>query len=309
MRRSLDAKMAHARLVQMRNLKMGSMQRIVTAAVCGRLIAVLGSGGFAQEPQNPSPMVEHTREHPRLEKSTPEGNRTELSKGIVLFVPTDAKSRGSVPLLVHFHGGHWLPELAAAKSGVACLSIQIGSGSGAYAKRFKEADSFEKLLASANAATPQELGLATVTAWSAGCGAVREILRHPANDKLIDRVILLDGIHTSYTTGKPGPLESKIDTAKLDSFTRFAREAIAGRENLLITHTEIFPGTFASTTETADWLLREVKVERTAVLQWGPMKTQQLSEAKAGSFAVQGFAGNSAPDHVDLLHALPDFLK
>jgi hypothetical protein len=38
------------------------------------------------------------------------------------------------------------------------------------------------------------------------------------------------------------------------------------------------------------------------------MKTQILSEAKAGGLLVAGFAGNSAPDHVDQLHSLPEFL-
>lgn len=38
------------------------------------------------------------------------------------------------------------------------------------------------------------------------------------------------------------------------------------------------------------------------------MKTQILSEAKRGGLLVVGFAGNSAPDHVDQLHSLPEFL-
>lgn len=283
------------------------LTRIVLVSCMGFLLI---PASLAQDSQNPSPMVEHTREHPRLKKSRPAGERTKLGEGMVLFVPSDGKKkRGKLPLLVHFHGGHWLPEIAAAKNGFACLSIQVGSGSGKYAQMFEGAESFGKLLTTANAATKQDLGPATLTAWSAGCGAIRAILRHPQNDTLIERVILLDGIHTSYPTGKPGPLESEIDTAKLEPFVRFGREAIGGRKKLLIAHTEIFPGTFASTTETADWLLRELGVKRTAVLRWGPMKTQQLSEARKGSFVVQGFAGNSAPDHVDLLHGLPDFLK
>ncbi len=39
------------------------------------------------------------------------------------------------------------------------------------------------------------------------------------------------------------------------------------------------------------------------------MGTQQLSEAKKGKFLLRGFAGNSAPDHVDQLHSLPDYLR
>jgi hypothetical protein len=77
---------------------------------------------------------------------------------------------------------------------------------------------------------------------------------------------------------------------------------------MLVTHSEIFPGTFASTTETADYLLQKLELKRQAVLKWGPMQTQQLSETIKGGLHVAGFAGNSAPDHVDLLHALPEFL-
>ena len=76
-----------------------------------------------------------------------------------------------------------------------------------------------------------------------------------------------------------------------------------------MTHSEIFPGTFASTTETADYLLKQLELTRRPVLKWGPMGLQQLSEARAGRFLLIGYAGNSAPDHVDQLHSLPVYLK
>lgn len=44
-------------------------------------------------------------------------------------------------------------------------------------------------------------------------------------------------------------------------------------------------------------------------MKWGPMQTQQLSEVRAAKLLLIGFAGNSAPDHVDQLHSLPDYLK
>ena len=78
---------------------------------------------------------------------------------------------------------------------------------------------------------------------------------------------------------------------------------------MLVTHSEIFPGTFASTTETADYMLRALGVRRTAVLKWGPRGMQQLGEAAAGGFLLLGFAGNTAPDHVDHLHAMPELLQ
>ena len=42
--------------------------------------------GLAQQPQNPSPLVEHTRAHPRLAEETPPGRREPLEVG-TLFLP------------------------------------------------------------------------------------------------------------------------------------------------------------------------------------------------------------------------------
>ncbi len=265
---------------------------------------VLSLPVHAAEPQNPSPMVEHTRAHPRLKEEHPAGKREKLEAG-TLFIPQATVGQKDAPLLIFMHGGTWIPEIAAAKHNMAALVIQRGDG---YKALFEKEGAFEALLATAADKAGMSWAQITVGGWSAGCRGIRAMLRHESAVKRIDRVLMIDGIHTSYTDGKPGPLESKIDADVLDSIAAFSREAIADRKAMLITHSEIFPGTYASTTETADWLLREVGVKRCPVLEWGPMKTQQLSEAKEGSFQLIGLAGNSAPDHVDQLHALSDWL-
>ena len=146
----------------------------------------------------------------------------------------------------------------------------------------------------------------TLGGWSAGCQTVREILKTPRYYDLVPRIVLVDGIHTGYVGGKPGPQESQIETENLSIFVRYARDAVAGKKQMIVTHSEIFPGTFASTTETADYLLGQLNLKRRATAKWGPMQTQQLSEVRAGKFLLIGYAGNSAPDHVDQLHSLPD---
>jgi hypothetical protein len=273
------------------------------------LAVVLAAAATAPPDQNPSPMVEHTREHPRLKEERPEGRREKLDVG-TLFLPAGLKTEGKVPLAVHFHGAPWLVEVAAARHGKsAVLSVQMGAGSGVYARAFADPQRFAKLLKEAEDRTGVTFEPVTLSAWSAGYGAVREILKVPESYDRVRCVLLLDGLHTGYVGGKPGPRESKLETDGLEVFVKFAREAVEGKKQMILTHTEIFPGTFASTTETADHLLKELGLRRTAVLKWGPMGTQQLSEAKKGKFLLCGFAGNSAPDHVDQLHALPDFLK
>lgn len=264
----------------------------------------------AEVPQNPSPMVEHTRAHTRLVESRPEGRRHELTPGR-LFVPAKVTPQGgTVPLLVFFHGGSWIPEVAAEKAGMAVLHEQWQARSGwTYGSLFKKSERFGQWVREAEAAAALQFGPVYLGGWSAGCQAVREILRHPENVAWVEGVYFIDGVHSSYAEGKPGPLESRLDTGNLEPILHFAKLAVEGRKQCLLVHGEIFPGTFASTTETADWLLRELQVKRKPVLAWGPMGTQQLSEVKAGRFVVMGFAGNSAPDHVDLLHALPAWLE
>src|SRR5690349_19884777 len=99
----------------------------ITAA-CSRAIArsaaLLAFAAFAQQSQNPSPMVEHTRPHPRLAEEHPAGRREKLELGM-LYLPW----RAPPVLLLFFHGGTWLPEVAAARNRVAVVAIQAGSGS------------------------------------------------------------------------------------------------------------------------------------------------------------------------------------
>jgi hypothetical protein len=259
--------------------------------------------------QNPSPMVEHARAHPRLKEAHPEGRREKLAVG-TLFLPEKLRLEGSVPLLVHFHGGTWLPEVAAAGDGrFAVITVQLGSGSGVYARAFADPETFGRLLREAETRAGVRFGPVGLSSWSAGYGAVRAILRVPAWYERIGFVLLIDGLHAGYESGRPGPRESVLVAHNLDVFLKFARDAAAGKKQMVITHSEIFPGTYASTTETADYLLAQLGLERQAVVKWGPVRMQQLSEAGQGLLRVVGYAGNSAPDHVDQLHALPDFLK
>ena len=261
-----------------------------------------------QQAQNPSPMVEHTRAHRRLVQQTPAGRREKLDVG-TLFVPAGLRLGKHTPILFFFHGGSWLPEVAAARNHVAVVTVQAGAGSATYAQLFHDPQRFVVLLREAESKAGARFGRVVLGGWSAGCGAIREILKSPESYRRVDAVLLIDGMHTGYAEGKPGPLESKIDTDNLQIWLKLGRDAMALHKRVMVTHSEIFPGTFASTTETADYVVAQLGLQRRTVLKWGPMGLQQLSEARAGRFLLIGYAGNSAPDHVDQLHSLPVFLK
>ena len=258
--------------------------------------------------QNPSPMVESTREHARVKQRELAGKVLQVEGAQVLVTPAAAAAGGG-DLVIHFHGASWLPMQEAESSNLPLVvaSVNIGAGSRRYSMAFEDPAAFAALRARIVAVSPP-VRRTFLTAFSAGYGAIREILRQQAD--AIDGVLLLDGLHASYIPdAKPVAEGGVVDTRGLAVFVEYGRRAVAGDKRFVVTHSEIFPGTFASTTETADHILRELGMKRTPVMKWGPLGMQQLSEASSGRFVMLGFAGNTAPDHVDHLHAYATFLQ
>ena len=270
-------------------------------------------------PQNPSPMAERTRAHERLVPKELSGSVRSLvgpnGKPVEIWIPP--RSGDVVDLVVHFLGAAWLPEQAVAQLGHPSVAVvvNLGAGSGVYDRAFSDPAAFDTLLAgvagevSAATGRTARIGRVTLVGFSAGHGAVRAILRDRRHFARVDAVLLLDGMHTSYVPeGQVLDKGGMLDTTNLVAFADYARAAVRSEKRFIITHSEIFPGTFASTTETADWLLQALGLRRTPVLRWGPRGMQQLSEVREGNFEVLGFAGNTAPDHIDQLHAMPELL-
>ncbi len=269
-----------------------------------------------QAAQNPSPMTDTTRPHPRIAKVEVPGRRSELAalKGAVLFAGPKVKPDKAIPLIIHFHGVSWLMEYHIAKhfSKAALITVNLGSGSRVYGNPFVEPAVFQNLIDEAGRVLGAKKAWSSITlvGFSAGYGAIRAILRHERNFRLVNNVLLLDGIHASYVPeGKRLADGGVIKEDDLDSYVKFAREAVVGNKKFLISHSEIFPGTYASTTECVDYLLSTLGLKRTAKLKNGPVGMQQLSEVNLRGFHVRGYAGNSGEDHGDQLQAMPEWLK
>ncbi len=299
-------------------------------ALVGLLLGAAATAAGAQQPvpppaaQNPSPMVEHTRAHRRLQPVQPPGTERSfagpLGKPVVVFIPAGmrAAGAGALRLVVEFLGAPYVTEQAVSRLGGRTIAavVNLGAGSGVYAQTFAAPEVFDSLLAGIRREAGAVLGRPvsfhelTLVGFSAGHGAVRSILSDPRHLGRISSVLLLDGLHTGYLPPRTVMADGgTLDTTNLAVFVAFARAAEAGRKRFLVTHSEIFPGTFASTTETTDYLVGALGLERTPVLRWGPLGMQQLSEVKQGRFELLGFAGNAAPDHIDQFQSMPDMLR
>lgn len=273
--------------------------------------------------QNPSPMTDHTRAHERIQQQKYPGIEFKifdvLVKPVEGFIPQKRQSAGKFALLLHFHGASFVVQHAAAqyKGALVAVTINLGSGSSVYGQAFEDSTRFPILLAALSDSLKQKLAQPVVvekiylSGFSAGYGAIRKIISTPGNFDRVDAILLLDGIHASYIPERRVLAEGgQIDSNGVAAFIRFANAAAKKNSNrkFLITHSEIFPGTFVSTTEATDFILETLGLKRRPVLKWGPLGMQQLSLARQNHFAILGFAGNAAPDHVDHFHGLFHFL-
>lgn len=288
--------------------------------LCFALVLMLGCSTpkrevASQVRQVPSPMQDHIREHARLKNEEPTGTKIVLgnilSKPVTAYLPPAAEGIQELDLLIHFHGAPFVAMQAVhnLKRPMALAVVQQGSGSSVYAVPFVDVAVYPRLLkAIQDKLGVDRIGKVYFSSFSAGYGAVRELLK--AHENRIDGIVLLDGLHTDYVPdATPLAQGGELNVEKMKGFLAFAQKAVKGDKKMLITHSEIFPGTYASTTETADWLIMELGLKRNPILEWGPMGMQQVSETQKGNFEVRAFVGNTAPDHVDHLHGLEAFLE
>lgn len=223
---------------------------------------------------------------------------------------TDLPLPANTPLWLHLHGATDTvePAFASLTTPGVLATLTLPGLSKVYADHFADPAVFDTLLrditetvrrASGQAAwTPGEL---TVSSFSAGFGGVRQLLRQPAAFDRIAVLVMADSIYCGYAGA---PAEHRVDPNLMEGFLRFARLATEGRKRLLVTHTQQVPEGYASTTETADYLLTHTGGERHwEEIIWTTGLTQ-TSRCRRGGFEVIGFQGAEAKDHLQHLRAL-----
>jgi hypothetical protein len=115
-------------------------------------------------------------------------------------------------------------------------------------------------------------------------------------------VVLLDGLHCGYQG-------QGVNALQIQAFTDFAKESAAGRKLMFVSHSSIIPPGYASTTETADFLIHEVGGTPKPAKGAGPLGLDLISRYSQGNFHVRGFSGNDKMDHCAQLGLYRDVLK
>ncbi|MBI3881124.1 MAG: hypothetical protein HY301_13815 [Verrucomicrobia bacterium] len=227
-----------------------------------------------------------------------------------LFIPTNWPPRdGRADLLVFFHGHPPLvcSDLARSGKSAALVVVNFNGLSAAYATPFKDTNLFGKILAEARAKLAERAGreLAPgrlgVASFSAGYGAVREILKQPRYFDSITDLVLLDSLYAGYAERDGLKV---VEPEHVQDFIRFARCAADGQARMVLTHSAQVPGGYASTTETADAILAALGLARKPADGVDASGMGRDSTADAGGFHLRAFKGTGAQDHMNhLRHA------
>jgi hypothetical protein len=233
----------------------------------------------------------------------------------VIDIPVDCRNaQGNYDVVVHFHGAPTTIQPIFAQSGVNAVFVlvNLGIGSGPYENAFSQDGSLAALLTDVDkqmqkycpAKSGGALGRVALSAWSAGYGAVYRVLGNKTDKNLVDSVLLSDGLHAGFLD----KYRQHINALQMEPFDAFAEKAVKGEKLFAITHTSI-KTTYASTTETAGFLIHERGLEKKTVSEQGPRPTMQLvSKADGGNFHVRGFAGGDTHAHCDHLYAMGETL-
>ena len=96
---------------------------------------------------------------------------------------------------------------------------------------------------------------------------------------------------------------------QIRAFTDFARASAAGKKLMFVSHSSIIPPGYASTTETAGFLIHELGGMPKASRGAGPLGLELISRYTQGNFHVRGFSGNDKLDHCAHLGLYRDVLK
>jgi hypothetical protein len=253
------------------------------------------------------------------------GALTQLDdKGVkfTLFVPKgwSAPANGDVPLTAHFHGAHWftIQEHTARGMKGPLLNFDLGLASEAYRVPFEDEKRFGRILR----AVEKELGkrgsndvrISTVdiSSFSAGYGAVRQLIQTPEYFALIRRIVLLDSIYARYKAGPRGRVVREPDPEHIEPWVPFARAAINGQKTFLVTYSEVPTPSYASSSETTSALLNVLGVPVQPV---SPGSTPASSDpdyplrrrADLGRLHAWGYAGTDQKAHLAHARHLGEF--
>ncbi len=252
-------------------------------------------------------------------------SRTNDGTWATLFLPDgwSVPADGRMLLVVHFHTVAWfaIQEHSRRGSKLPLLTFALGEGSTTYAKPFQRPERFqdwlrlvETELVAHGAASGTRVTGVDISSFSAGYGAVREILKLETNRAAIVRIVLCDSLYGGLATTNGIYPNRRVLDEHLEPWREFTRAAVRGEKSFLLTTSNIETSRYASTRECGAELAAAVGAEFKSVSKHSCAAAREpehplLQRADLGNFHVWNYAGTNAPAHLAHVRHLADLWR
>lgn len=232
-----------------------------------------------------------------------------------VFIPSTYVQRpGNVAdVLVHFHGDpqtYWNNAKYADLNAIL-VTVNYSGLSSAYTTPFSNQALFQQVVDEALAKVRQQADIPDTLQWdklavssfSAGYGAVREILKSATYRNDIDALLAADSLYAT-TAGDGTPLDSQMVDYKT-----FANLAKNGSKTFLYSHSQVPTFTYETTGECGDELMQYLGISATPYNVNGLGTLNFYRRAQSGNFQLWGALGIDGDSHLEHLRYIGEFLK
>lgn len=276
--------------------------------------------GCARSPQMVPPVVV-LRDIANMERIA-SGEVIDFTETTCLFVPDGwtAAPNGEVTLTMHFHDAAWFAMEEHARRGATNPLFVFGGlqGSSAYREPYLDSSHFADQIREVEDTLRERFGVTNahvthieIQSFSAGYGAVREILKSSEYVDLIDTIVLADSMYASFRSDE----DHRALPEHVESFVEFARLANEGRKTFLVVHASGLSPSYATTTECARAMLEEIGAEEEPVAPGSlpsadpSLEYRLISRYDHNSLHVWGYAGDTPEAHMAMARALADYWR
>jgi hypothetical protein len=249
-----------------------------------------------------------------------QGETLEIEDGnrkYTLFLPTSMQRTKDVSLTIHFHSAIWHAIQEHLDRGLngPLIAFYPGEGSSIYGASFADKERLgrwmKRVLVELRArGFPSDVKIASldISSFSAGYGAVRELVKDPGAFRLMRRVVLGDSMYGSLVSDST---ERMPVAEHIDVWVPLAKAAMRGEKTFAVTFSQVPTPTYASSSECAAALVEAVGGKLKAV-EPGTLAATLDSEFPlrsrfdSGSFHVWGYGGEDGQAHMTHARHLAD---
>jgi len=246
--------------------------------------------------------------------TAPAGEQIEIEKGYTLFVPDLWRKSGhsSCVLTIHFHTEPWfaIQEHLRRQLREPLLVVTLGQGSTVYRVPFEDQKKLSQLVEKVETQMQIRVSALNISSFSAGYGAVREIVKSPDYRRMIRRIVLCDSMYASFAPNST----TQPAAEHIEPWIAFAKMAAKGEKTFVFTYSQVPTSTYANSAMCASALIDAVGGSKLKVLRGSLPATLDpdfplLTRCDVGHFHVWGYDGADAQAHLTHVRHLADVWK